>query len=115
MAKPAMPKDVYEAVFARSEWGAVDQACEAMIPGVCTLRPTHWHHRKLRSQGGKHEVVNGLAVCSPCHNHFHAHPAEAVERGWIVKSAADPAEQPVLRHGCWVRLLPDGGVEEVKK
>lgn len=115
MAKQAMPQAVYEAVFARSEWDAVGQACEAMIRGVCSLSPTHWHHRKLRSQGGKHEVVNGLAVCEPCHRYFHANPAEAMEKGWIVKSAADPAEQPVLRQGAWARLLPGGEIEEVKR
>lgn len=29
------------------------------------------HHIKLRSQGGKNEVTNGMALCYDCHNFVH--------------------------------------------
>lgn len=112
MAKK-MPEEVYKAVFDRAESDTFDVRCEVMVKGCCTARATHWHHRKLRSQGGKHEVVNGLAVCSSCHTFIHMHPAIAYSNGWIVQSVADPALVPVVRRGRTVRLYPDGLFREL--
>ena len=112
MAK-RMPQSVYEAVFARAESDALHPACEATIRGVCSFRATHWHHRKLRSQGGGHDVVNGLAVCDACHHFFHMHPALAYSKGWLVRSHLDPAYVPVWRRDRVVRLYEDGTFREV--
>lgn len=112
MAKK-MPQSVYEAVFARAESDALHPACEATIRGVCSFRATHWHHRKLRSQGGGHDVVNGLAVCDACHHFFHMHPAVAYGNGWLVPSYLDPALVPVQRRDRVVRLYEDGSFREV--
>lgn len=100
-----MPRAVYEVVMERAAG-----VCEAMVPGVCTGRAEHWHHRRMRSQGGAHEVVNGLGVCAGCHGFFHAHPAHAYEAGWLVRSVDDPAVVPVSYRGRWVTLDASGGV-----
>lgn len=112
MAKQ-MPKAVYQSVFARAESDALHPACEATIRGVCSFRATEWHHRKMRSQGGQHDVVNGLAVCQSCHHYFHMHPALAYSKGWLVRSHLDPAHVPVWRRDRVVRLFEDGSFEEV--
>lgn len=62
------------------------------------------HHRRLKSQGGKDEVCNLIAVHHKCHNMstqaIHMQPAKSIEMGWIVPSWAQPAEYPLH--------LPDG-------
>lgn len=62
------------------------------------------HHRKLRSQGGKDEVCNLIAVHHACHNlgtdSIHLKPKKAIEKGQIVPSWAEPSEFPLT--------LPDG-------
>lgn len=113
MAKKTMPRAVYEAVFARAESDASYPACEAMIRGVCVLRASHWHHRRMRSQGGGHDVVNGLAVCEACHHFFHMNPAVAYGEGWLVRSNSDPARVPVNRRGQVVQLFEDGTFTQI--
>lgn len=62
--------------------------CEVNTPSCAPGRHegTQAHHRLMRSQGGTHDVENGLWVCSPGHLYVHANPAESYERGWLVKS-----------------------------
>jgi hypothetical protein len=55
------------------------------------------HHRRLRSQGGQDDDDNLLVLHPECHAWAHHHPAEAVERGWLVPSWAEPSAAPVLR------------------
>ncbi len=52
------------------------------------------HHRKLRSKGGKDELVNLIWVCRAHHDAIHLSPALAYEKGWLVPGWADPAEVP---------------------
>lgn len=101
-----MPEAVYQAVMERS--GGV---CEAMIFPVCTGQVGHWHHRLMRSQGGKHEVHNGLALCSACHAWIHAHPEQSYKLGWLVKMSYEPLDVPVSRRGRVVHLDAEGGYE----
>lgn len=104
MSKKKMPQDVYETVMERS-----GGACEAMIFPACTGQPVHWHHRKMRSQGGGHEIQNGLAICDICHRHIHNNPAESYRLGFLVKSMKDPGEVTVARRGRIVLLDSEGG------
>lgn len=75
----AVPPDVRRAVRARSRG-----LCEIDHPG-CTGRAVHLHHRRLRSQGGRHTVGNLLDVCPSGHRWIHANPAESYERGWMLR------------------------------
>ena len=60
--------------------------CEADLPGVCTIRAEHAHHKQRRSQGGRDDTVNLLDVCSPCHRWIHDNPTEARQRGLLVST-----------------------------
>lgn len=55
------------------------------------------HHRKLRSRGGDDSPENLAALCSRCHSHVHANPAEATRDGFMVPSWADPKDIPIGR------------------
>lgn len=83
IAKKASPTDwptsVRNAVHRRS-----GGRCEIGIDG-CAGRAVQIHHRQRRMPGNS-TLDNALDVCTPCHNYAHAHPAEAIERGWIVSS-----------------------------
>lgn len=61
--------------------------CEVGIIGVCTRRAVHVHHC-LRGNPRVHAPSVMLAVCAPCHDHIHAHPAEAYARGWLIRRGA---------------------------
>lgn len=83
---------------------------------VCARVPaTNWHHRLNASQGGAWDASNGLHVCGSgttgCHGHIGLNRAVAYERGWSVRSTADPAATPVWLAGLgWSLLLPDGSI-----
>lgn len=61
--------------------------CELRTP-VCTKRGTECHHLILRSAGGEDSLGNCVWTCPDCHRFAHAHPALAVERGWIRRRTA---------------------------
>lgn len=74
------------------------------------------HHRRLKSQGGKDEVCNLIAVHHKCHNMgtdaIHMNPAKSIEMGWIVPSWAQPAEYPLhLPDGSKVLLDNEGSYQ----
>lgn len=56
------------------------------------------HHRQLRSQGGPDSHANLITLCHSDHRAVHAHPAKAVERGFICPSTEDPEDWPVYRY-----------------
>ena len=106
-----MPKYIANAVVERSEG-----ICECLSPGKCIGPAQHIHHRKLRSQGGAHSVVNCIMVCHVCHHQvIHGNPRQAYENGWLVHGWDDPEDEPVLRRGRWVLLHEDGTTTEVEK
>ena len=77
------------------------------------------HHRRLRSQGGKDEPCNLIAVHHVCHNlgtnSIHLKPKIAVEKGQIVPSWAEPAEFPLtLSDGRKVLLDNEGNYLEIE-
>jgi hypothetical protein len=80
---------------------------------LCGGHASEYSHRKARSQGGKWSPTNALHLCHNCHAYCHAHPEEAYQQGWFVRSHDDPAEQPVhitnwLGIG-WYKLQDWGG------
>lgn len=84
--------------------------------------PEGWalHHRKLRSQGGKNEVVNFIALHHACHNMgthaVHMNPANSYQHGYMVKSYADPAECPLtLPDGSSVMLTDEGTYQKISE
>lgn len=86
-----MKQDIVDKVLERS-----NGYCESC--GLPCGQPA-LHHRKLKSQGGKDEVCNLIAVHHKCHNlgtdSIHLNPAKSVEMGWIVPSWAQPSEFPL--------------------
>lgn len=100
MSREKMPAGVAHVAIKRAYY-----MCEAMIPAVCSQKGTELHHRKLLSQGGEHTVENLILLCTHCHRWAHDHPAQAVERGLIVRSMHDPSETKVrYRNGTMVNL-----------
>jgi 5-methylcytosine-specific restriction endonuclease McrA len=86
MTAQPIPLRVRRIVWARSGYN-----CEACgLPGA-----DHIHHRKLRSQGGRHDPVNLLHVHHACHEQIHAHPERAYALGLLVRGWADPEAVPV--------------------
>lgn len=71
-----------------------DGTCLIIGP-TCTGRAVHRHHRKMRSRGGTDNPVNLVACCLACHNHVHANPRDASERGFLLHSWED--ETPLAR------------------
>ena len=93
-----MNKEIAEKVIARA-----NGYCEKC--GMPMNQP-NLHHRKLRSQGGKDEVSNLIAVHHYCHNiaskSIHQNPKESMAKGYIVPSYATPSEYPMH--------FPDGSI-----
>jgi len=105
MSKQPFPPAVADTISARS--GGM---CETWIAGTCNTRAVQIHHRKLRSQGGRHTVVGCIHICHRCHDYIHSHPRESYANGWLVSAYADPAVSPVLRRGLRTLLRDDGRV-----
>lgn len=82
---------------------AVRRAVHHRSGGWCECgcgRPAqHIHHRRMRSQGGRHELVNLLDLSLHCHEQAHANPERSYALGLIVRSWCDPADVPVIRAG----------------
>ena len=103
MAKKKMPEHIARTVIDRA-----DGRCEFMIPGPCVFEAHHIHHRKI---SGREHTIEGMAhICHACHDFVHANPALSYERGWLVRSVHDPAEQPVQYRGLRSYLDEHGGV-----
>lgn len=104
-------QDVVEAVYERAAW-----ACERCGGAVGPRRAIehHIHHRRPRAMGGTDRPdtnlpSNLLLLCPPCHGEVESRRGEALEAGWLVHQAEDPAEVAVLVHQCrWWYLAADG-------
>jgi len=99
-----MDNEVANKVIARAKG-----YCEKCgLPGDLQL-----HHRKLRSQGGKNEPANLIAIHASCHiqhkNSIHDNPKTSKVKGYIVPSWGDPLEYPFHQvDGTIVKLDNEG-------
>jgi 5-methylcytosine-specific restriction endonuclease McrA len=94
-----MPPSVAEAVIARAA-GACE-ACRFVL-----REKGHLHHRKLRSQGGKHTVENLVLVHTACHDAIHLRNELSYQLGLLVRSWLDPADVPVRTFGSTIWDTP---------
>lgn len=63
--------------------------CEVRAEG-CTGQAQHFHHRRLRSQGGSHEPDLIAHCCAHCHLvAIHGNPAWAYAHGWLIRTGED--------------------------
>ena len=100
--RPSMDRLLRAAVLGRA--GGVCDICGIPLP----VDDWECHHRRLRSQGGKDEPVNLLALHHSCHQRAHGNRDWARERGYIVHRGTVPAQRPVWRHGAaWQLPTPD--------
>lgn len=100
-----------------SETRAVIAARSASLCEICGgARAFDTHHRRPRGMGSTRRADSrtaaaGLHLCRDCHRLAESHRRLAVLLGWLVPQGFDPATQPVLIRGEWVRLGADGSVE----
>ena len=105
-----VPRLQREVAMRRSEVNSSQlPVCEVMASPQCSYVATDFHHRKLRSQGGGHNIGNCLMCCRACHRAIHADVGLSYEQGWLVKSHTNPLEAPCLRRGEYVVLDDEGG------
>lgn len=88
--------------------------------GYCEKCETHIdqnnfaaHHRQLRSQGGKDDIQNLVALCHNCHNlgtkSIHLNPKHSYLTGWMVHGWQNPASVLICTDaGLIVSLNPEG-------
>jgi len=74
-----------------------------------------FHHRKLKSRGGKNTVSNLIRVHHGCHNldtnSIHSNPNASQDYGYMVASWQDPEEVPMLcPDETWVILNNNGSL-----
>ena len=98
---------------------ALYERCKGMCEFCGGTLPESWaaHHRKLRSQGGKDDIENVVALHHECHNlgtnSVHLNPQKSYEDGFMVHSWADSKETPLhLMRSMWVTLTTDGEYAE---
>lgn len=109
MSQP--PKKICDQVDARDE-----HSCTRCGRSLYSA-PGSRHHRKLRSQGGKHLAEVLILLCgsgtTDCHGWVHANPDAAREEGFYVRAWEDCADIPIKHalHG-WCKLNRLGGVEK---
>lgn len=108
-----MDQRLRDLAYARS--GGYCESCGTPVD------PNNWafHHRKLKSRGGKDTIENALVLHHHCHNvsfgSVHQNPTDATRRGLMVSSWDDPATTPVtLDGGRVVLLLADGTYLETR-
>ncbi len=67
----------------RRVYDRCEGVCEAMWHPACNLRCEHVHHIAGRGGPDPHRLSNLLGVCHRCHDHIHANPREATQRGYL--------------------------------
>ena len=86
-----MPEWVWEEVIRR------DRECQASTFGFGSRRPCQGrlvvHHRRLRSQGGRHDPELCVALCNWHHIEVHDNPRRAQDCGLILRTMADHPDE----------------------
>lgn len=90
-SRDSIPSSVRRQVMARA-----GGFCEARVEGVCTGEPELLHHKRRRSQGGRHTAANLLAVCEEDHRWIHDHPEAAVGLGLLARTTFEPESSAVV-------------------
>jgi len=97
---------------------ALYERCKGCCEFCGGALPENWaaHHRKLRSQGGKDDLDNVVALHHECHNlgtnSVHLNPQKSYEDGFMVHSWQNPKTTPLkLTRFWWVILTPEGEYE----
>jgi 5-methylcytosine-specific restriction enzyme A len=80
----------------------------------CLGDATVVHHRRVKGMGGSrspqtHGLANLISLCSPCHEHIHANPAESYELGFLVSKFNTPSDVPVMVGTRQRMFLSDDG------
>jgi hypothetical protein len=80
--------------------GYLCEACGlALHNGDEWVRPHSFHHRQPRGRGGVNSLPNLLLLCGTgitgCHGRVESRRTEAYTAGWLVRTEADPAAEPV--------------------
>lgn len=91
-----------DAVLARAAWRCECCGEDLLYAGV------EIHHRVRRRDGGD-RLSNLLALIPEHHTRWTANPAEAIARGIIVPTHAEPDSVPVLWRGTSWSILTDDG------
>jgi 5-methylcytosine-specific restriction endonuclease McrA len=95
-AAPKPPMTIRQRKRLQSKPHVIDwrirQEVITLAEGTCAWCGVHGgrldcHHRLPRSRGGKDSVLCLVAVHRLCHSHIHENPAEAMARGFTVRSA----------------------------
>lgn len=88
-ARKAATDAAYAEARAAVEFRAYGR-CEANTP-ACPPREhrgDHCHHILRRSHTSAHDPALLLLVCALAHEYIHAHPAEAYEKGWLLRGVS---------------------------
>jgi len=105
-------KQIYQIVQGRA--GGFCEVC-----GSPAQESMAFHHRKLRSRGGKNSVSNLIYIHHGCHNlksiSIHMNPELATEKGHMVPSWFEPSEYPFAKPDGTLVLLQDDGTVIVTK
>lgn len=64
------------------------ERCEAVIPGVCSGRPSDRHHIIPRGPGSSDDASNTMDVCRACHRHIEANREWARSVGFLHRWSA---------------------------
>jgi hypothetical protein len=75
-----VPSAVRQAVTARSGGRCEFPSCPSAFD--------HLHHRRRKSQGGKHDEETLMALCFRHHQLIHDNPAWAMAHGWLIGGEA---------------------------
>jgi hypothetical protein len=85
--------------FRRDVYDRAQGICDRCASWIPWGEGYECHHRRLRSQGGRDEMSNLLALHKfPCHAFVHDNRAWARKNGFIVHRPDVPAKRPVYRH-----------------
>lgn len=91
---------------AASRYGGMCALCDRLGYGLVARQVEQYHHRQMRSAGGRGTVENCLPLCGVHHRLIHGYPDWAYRHGLLVKRHADPSAISVVA-GCAISCEVD--------